>query len=147
MTDQMQSWFDDDALTVPAPIRSPKHPNGKVYKVASPSFETGLKLQRLGSIAQRISAGVEVPESEAAKLKFDDDEEIELAALVLGDTLTEMREDGVLWGSIKRVLSYAFTYYAVSPEAAERLIAPKAQEPTNRAARRKKAKKASTGAR
>lgn len=138
MTSQMQSWFDDDALKIPSPIKSEKFPNGKQYTVKSPSFETGLMLQRLGNIAQRISAGVEVPESEAKKLKFDDAEEVDLAEMVLGDTLVEMKADGVSWGSIKRVLGYAFTYYAISPDAAERLIAPKAPEPTNRAAKRKK---------
>lgn len=139
MTDALQSWFDDDALTTPVPIKSPKHPNGKKYTIQSPDYETGLMLQRLGAIAQRISAGVEVPPEEAARLKFDDDEEFELAQVLLGPVLDEMKSDGVRWGTIKRVFSWVFTYYAISPESAEKLINPKARTaPTNRAAKRKK---------
>lgn len=135
---QMSSWFDDDALNLP-PIKSKKHPEGKSYRIDSPDFGTGLLLQQLASIATRISNGVEVTEAEAKRLKMDDQEERDFSQMVLGDSLGEMVADGVPWGPIRRVTQYAFTYYALSPEQAEKLIAPKA--PANRAERRKKSKK------
>lgn len=139
MATQLDNWFDDDkSLRIPQKITSPAHPEGRYYTVPTPDFETGLLLQQLGSISQRILAGVEVTPEEAKRLKLDDAAELDFTALILGPTLDELRADGVGWGPIKRVLAYAFTYYAVGPDAAERLIAPKAPEPTNRAAKRKK---------
>lgn len=134
---QFDKWFDDDELRLP-PIKSTKHPNGKRYTVASPDYETGATLQKLANIAQRLSNGIEVPPEEANKLKFDDDQEGDLAKMLLGATLDEMKADGVGWGPIRRATQFAFTYYAISPEAAERLASPKAPAPTNRAAKRKK---------
>lgn len=138
---QFGSWFDDDSLKLP-PIKSKKHPNGKVYVVKSPDFETGLLLQKLAAIAQRLHLGLEVSEEEAKQLKFNDDQENDLAAMLLGETLDKMKDDGVGWGPIRRATQFAFTYYALSPEAAERLLAPKeaATPPANRAERRKKKK-------
>ena len=63
---QFDAFFDDDSLTLP-PIKSKKHPEGKVYVVPSPDFETGALLQKLANIAQRIQAGVPVPAEEAKK--------------------------------------------------------------------------------
>ena len=137
---QFQDFFDDDELKLP-PIKSKKHPEGKVYTVPSPDFETGALLQKLANIAQRIQAGVPVSPTEAKSLKFDDDQEVDLAKMLLGPTLEEMKADGVGWGPIRRVTQYAFTHYAISPEAAERFAAPKAPTPTNRAAKRAKKKR------
>lgn len=137
---QFDAFFDDDSLTLP-PIKSKAHPEGKVYVVPSPDFETGALLQKLANIAQRIQAGVPVPAEEAKKIKFDDDQEVDLAKMLLGPTLEEMKADGVGWGPIRKVTQYAFTHYAISPEAAERLAAPKAQAPANRSERRAKPKK------
>ncbi len=137
---QFDHWFDDDELKLP-PIKSPKFPNGKRYTVASPDFETGAQLQKLASIAQRLSNGITVSKEEAEKLRFNDEEEVDLSKMLLGATLDEMLADGVPWGPIRKVTQYAFTYYAISPEAAERLVGPKAQAPANRAERRKKNKK------
>lgn len=137
---QFDAFFDDDELRLP-PIKSKEHPNGKRYVVQSPDFETGVTLQKLANIAQRISAGLPVSEEEAHKLKFDDEQEVDLGVLLLGDTLEEMKADGVGWGSIRRTIQYAFTHYAISPEAAERLASPKAQAPENRSERRAKPKK------
>jgi len=131
----LQTFFDDDALKLP-PIKSKKHPNGKRYVVQSPDFETGMLLQQLANLGAKAAAGVELTEADAKKLNLDDDEEREFAAMLLGETLNEMRADGVSWASIQKVVKYAFAYYAMSPEAAEQIAAPKA--PENRAARRKK---------
>ena len=137
---QFDAFFDDDELKLP-PIKSTKYPAGKRYTIPSPDFETGALLQKLANIAQRIQAGVPVSEAEAKSLKFDDDQEVDLAVMLLGATLEEMKSDGVGWGPIRRATQYAFTHYAISPQAAERLATPKAPTPTNRAAKRAKKKK------
>lgn len=134
---KMSSWFDDDALELP-PIKSKEHPKGKSYRVASPDFETGILLQQLAQIATRLHNGLEVSEAEAKRLKMDDEEERDFTQMVLGDTLEEMKADGVPWGPIRKVTQYVFTYYAMSPEQAEAMTRPKVQ---NREQKRKAAKK------
>lgn len=135
---ELQEWFDDDGLTLPL-IKSKSHPTGKRYVIESPDYDTGLLLQQLAGIAQRLAQGIEVPEAEAKRLKFDDSEEQSFAGLVLGDTLQEMLDDGVRWGPIRNATQYVFTYYGMGSKQAEKLVqsSPKAA-PANRQARRKK---------
>lgn len=138
--DELQAFLDDDGIHLP-PIRSRAHPEGKEYFVESPDFETGLTLQNLSSIAQRLNNGIEVDPEEAKKLKFSDGaEENGFAAMVLGDTLEEMKADGVKWGPIRNAVQYVFAYYAMSPSQARKLVqsVPKEQSPVNRAGRRAK---------
>jgi len=108
--EQLQSFLDDDGITLP-PLRSKAHPEGKEYFVESPDFEDGLTMQNLALIAQRLANGIEVDPEEAKRLRFSDGAEEEgFAKLVLGDTLDEMRADGVKWGSIRNAVQYVFTY-------------------------------------
>lgn len=135
---QFTDWFEDDGIKLP-PIKSPRFPNGKVYIVPSPSFDTGILLQHLANIAQRLNNGIEVPPEEANQLKFGDHEEKDFSALVLGqELLDEMVEDGVLWGPIRKVTQYAFTYFSLGEAAAEKLVAPKAQAPKAPKARKRR---------
>lgn len=141
--DQLQSFLDDDGITLPK-VRSTKYPDGKSYFAPSPDIETGILLQQLGSIASRLSAGIEVPEEEARRLKFSSgDEEIGFAQIVLGKELyDQMVEDGVRWGPLRNAVQYVFLYYGVGKQQAEKLVAdPKDSTPTNRAGRRKKKRK------
>lgn len=140
----LQDFFDDDGLALPL-IKSKSHPEGKRYFVESPDYDTGLLLQQLSSIATRLANGIEVPEEEARRLRFNDDEEQSFAKIVLGDTLQEMLDDGVRWTPIRNAVQYCFTYYGMGPKAAEKLVqsSPKAPAPTNRAARRGKKRKRS----
>ena len=145
-TDQLQEFLDDDGLLLP-PIKSKAHPEGKRYFVESPDFETGILLQQLSSIAQRLASGIEVDPEEAARLKFDDGaEEQGFAQIVLGPTFDEMRQDGVRWGPLRNAVQYVFTWYAMSPVQAKKLVqsVPKAravETVANRADRRKKKKR------
>lgn len=141
---QLQEFLDDDGIELP-PIKSKAHPEGKAYFVESPDFQTGLTLQSLSSIAQRLANGIEVDPEEAKKLKFSDGEEEQgFSKMVLGDTLDEMIADGVKWGPIRNAVQYVFAYYAMSKAHARKLVqaaGPKDQAPANRAERRKKPKK------
>ncbi|XAO35624.1 tail assembly chaperone [Microbacterium phage FireCastle] len=143
---ELQAFLDDDGIKLP-PIKSKTHPEGKSYFVESPDFETGLTLQNLSSIAQRLSNGIDVDPEEAKSLKFSDGpEEANFARMVLGTALDEMIADGVKWNPIRNAVQYAFTYFAMSPAQARKLVqsVPKAQAPANRSERRaKKPKKRS----
>ncbi|QLF82703.1 tail assembly chaperone [Microbacterium phage Cicada] len=137
---ELQAFLDDDGITLPL-IRSKTHPEGKAYFVESPDFETGLTMQNLSSIAQRLANGIEVSPDEAKSLKFSDGaEEQGFAKMVLGDALDQMLADGVKWGPIRNATQYVFTYYAMSASQAKKLVqsAPKVRPPANRAERRAK---------
>lgn len=140
----LESFLNDDALVTP-PIKSAKFPDGKVYRIPSPDAETGLRLTGLANIAAKAAQNMTVQNSDVAKLKMDDDEERDFMAQVMGPVRDEMIADGVSWVTIQRMNQYAFAYFAVSPQAAERGVesgafAGKAPAPANRAERRAKAK-------
>lgn len=145
--ESLWSFLDDDALTIPGVI-STKHPEGKDYVIASPDAETGMQLNALGDIGTKLAAGAEVSASDVARLRLDDAQEMNLGRQVLGETMAEMMEDGVSWVRIQRVIQYAFTHFAISPEAARKgaeqgLFSGKAPA-LNRAQRRQKTKTAPT---
>ncbi|QCQ57460.1 tail assembly chaperone [Microbacterium phage Sucha] len=119
---ELQAFLDDDGIELP-PIKSKEHPAGRSYFVESPDFNTGLTLQQLASIAQRLANGIKVDPEEAKKLKFSDGEEEQgFAKLVLGDTLDAMVADGVKWGPIRNAVQYVFTYYAIGASQAKKLV-------------------------
>lgn len=145
----LESFLNDDAITTP-PIKSKKHPEGKPYKIQSPDAETGLRLNGLATIAAKAAAGQEVSPDDVKSLVMDDAEERVFLEQVLGDAYHEMLADGVSWTSLQRLGQYAFSYFAVSPAAAnkgvrEGIFAGKVQTPTNREARRKKPSGAKSG--
>jgi hypothetical protein len=128
----LASFLDDDALEIPV--------GGKTYRFESPDGETGLFLAGLAKLAERAALGEDLTVDEFAKLKLSDGQETDFIRMVLGDTLDEMVADGVKWTKIQRISRYAFTYFALGPEAADRLLetgilAGEASAP-NRAARR-----------
>ena len=124
------------------------------YSIPAPDAETGLRYNALSNIAIKASKGEHVQESELAALKLDDDEERSFVEQMLGgEVLTQMTEDRLPWPAIVRTAQYAFTHFAVSPDAASKAMAAgafsgKAPAPTNRATRRaagaKSARPAST---
>lgn len=135
-------FLDDDALKLK--LTSPKFPDGKEYAIASPDAETGLWLTGLanlgGKVARAQKNGTTVPEEDLQALQFDGAKEKDLMQIILGDTLTEMVEDGIAWVKIQRINQYAFAYFAMSPAAAAKGVESgaflgKAPQP-NRAARR-----------
>jgi len=135
---------EEDGFKSPL-MPSVKYPQGKSYHVPSPDAETGLRLNALADVAMKMSKGFEVKEFDIQRLRMDDTEEREFADQVLSAAVVQqMIEDGCRWEHVKRLTQYAFTYFGVSPEAAENaakagLFSGKAPAP-NRAARRTGAK-------
>lgn len=131
-----------DGFTSPK-MPSRAYPEGKQYHVPSPDAETGLRLNALADITLKSKRGQEVSEADVRRLRIADSEEREFLEQVLSTELVaELIADGVKWEHMKRLSMFAFTYFAVSPEAAENaakngLFSGKALPP-NRAARRKK---------
>lgn len=132
-------FLDEDGITTP-PIKSTKHPAGKVYVVPSPNAATGQRLSALADISVKMARKLEVTEAEAARLQLNDDEERDFLEMVLGTCYAELIADGVSWQRIKRLGLYAFTYFGVSPEAANEALRSGAWSgkapTTNRAQRR-----------
>lgn len=139
-------FMDDDGFDTP-PIPSVKYPapEGKIYHVPSPDAETGLRLSALADLSMKVSKGIEVAENDLKRLRVDDREELEFTTQVLSQPLVdEMLADGVKWEHMKRLTMFAFTYFSVSPDAANKaaqagMFNPKAQTP-NRETRRAKPK-------
>jgi len=116
--DDLFSFLEDDGLTIPG-VKSRAFPLGKTYTVASPDAETGAQLAGLAQIAVKVNRKVEVTERDIARLHLSDEQEREFAEKVLGATLAEMQADGVSWVRIQRIVQYAYTHFAFSPQAAE----------------------------
>lgn len=141
LTDFLDFMEDDGFDTPPIPSAKFPAPEGKIYHVPSPDAETGLRLSALADLSMKISKGIEVAESDLKRLRLDDREELEFTTQVLGAPLVdEMLADGVKWEHLKRLTMFAFTYFSVSPDAANKaaqagMFNPKAQAP-NRETRR-----------
>lgn len=113
------------------------------YVVPAPDVDTGLRYTALSNVAIKVNKGEAVSPAEMASLKLEGAEERTFVSQILSDGVVEqMREDGLAWPAVVRCANYAFTHFAVSPEAAKKafeagVFSGKAQAPTNRAARRK----------
>lgn len=139
--DPLWDFLDEDGITDLPLIKSAKHPEGKHYVIPSPDANTGLRLQGLAELVAKQRAKVQISERDVARLRLNDEEEREFFQQVMGTAYVEMVEDGVSWERIKRLGMYAFTYFAVGREAAEKAaregaFSGKAPAPLNRAQRR-----------
>ena len=116
------------------------------YSIPAPDAETGLRYTALANVAKKAARGDDISETDLQALKLDDAEEREFSEQILGsEVLAQMVEDKLPWPAITRTAQYAFTHFAVSPEAARKAFeagafSGKAQAPTNRAGRRTAAK-------
>jgi hypothetical protein len=137
----------DGFLTPPMP--SEAHPEGKRYRVPSPSARVGARLNALADILVRQRAGGDgaVTEQDIARLRIPDHEERDFVRSVLGSAYDEMMQDDCRWEHMKRMGTYAFTRFAISEEAADEAVKAgllrgkvQAPKPTNRSERRKKSK-------
>lgn len=121
----------DDALELPV--------RGKVYRIPSPSSEDGIRVQKLVEAAARMYEGGEGAEAEV----LDDEEEVNVIRLCLGDVENELIADGVSWAWRRHVGITAMFWIANGPEFAERYWEaagdPERLAP-NREARRKAAR-------
>ena len=118
--DSLWSFLDDDSIRIPKPIPSRKYPEGKLYVVPSPDAETGMRLTALADIARKQRSGVPVKDSDVARLRMDDDQEREFQVQVLGSCYHEMVEDGVSHVTIQKVMQYAYIYFSMGKEMADK---------------------------
>lgn len=125
---------------------SPAYPAGKQYAVPSPDARVGLRLAALADLTLKQSRGATVTDADVKRLRLDDKDEREFLEQVLSnDIMQQMLDDGVKWAHLKRLAMYAFVFFAVSREAADKaaedgLFSGKAVASTNRAGRRSKKK-------
>lgn len=121
------------------------------YVIPAPDADTGLRYTALATIAKKAANGEDIADTDLQALRLDDAEERDFAEQILGsEVLEQMREDKLPWPAITRTAQYAFTHFAVSPDAARKAFeagafSGKAPAPTNRAARRSGAKSARPG--
>lgn len=140
--DSLWSFLDDDSIRIPMPIKSHAYPEGKLYVVPSPDAETGMRLTALADVARKQQQGVKVSERDAARLHISDDEEREFAQQVMGSCYDEMVRDGVSWVIIQRVMNYAYIYFSMGKDTADKaareglFTGGKVRVPMNRADRR-----------
>lgn len=111
-------FLDDDELVISG-VKSQKYPSGHTYRIASPDAETGLWLSGLASVGARVARGdADVTEDQVLSLKMNDKAEADFITVILGPTYQELIDDGVSWVAIQRISQYAFTHFAISPQAA-----------------------------
>ena len=104
--------FLSDGLDLPV-----KGADGVVreYHIADPSAEAGIKIERITSLAARLAAGGAAPE----KPVLDDDEELDLYRLCLGDAYDKLRAE-TSWSMFKHVsLTVMFWITTDEPTALE----------------------------
>ena len=112
------------------------------YEVPAPDVDTGLRYSALSGIAIKVQNGDAVSPEDLASLKLEGAEERTFVSQILSQgVVDQMAKDGLKWPTVVRAANYAFTHFAVSPEAAKKAFeagafSGKAQAPTNRAARR-----------
>jgi len=102
----------DDSLELPVKGR-----DGQVrtYRIPSPSAESGLRIQRITTLATRLLAGGEAPDAEF----LDDQEELDLIHDALGSADEEMQADGVDWAWRRHAGLTAVIWITQGAEAAE----------------------------
>lgn len=132
-TRELPDFLDNGALKYPG-IKSKKHPRGKTYVVQPADSDTGLRLASLGEMAMQP----ELTAAQRDRLNLDDGQEFDLYTDVLGDTLTEMRTDGVDWPRVQQIAQDAFAYWYLNPEVADAILASQGKALTlaNRADKR-----------
>ena len=114
------AFLDDDAITIPG-IKSKAHPEGKDYRFESPDAATGAWLTALSDITVRLHRGLKVTEAETARLKLDDDQEVDFMRRVMGDTYQALVDDGVSWVRMQRIVQYLHVATTMGIDAADKM--------------------------
>ena len=111
-TNDMQDYDDfaaeDEALQLPY--------RGKTYQVQPLDAQTGLRVQRLISAAERASRGKEDPSADEQIVA--DAEELDLYPDVLGDVYQELLDDGVSYIRLKLAATAAMLWTVYDEETA-----------------------------
>ncbi|MGY4967505.1 DUF7426 family protein [Streptomyces sp. 900105245] len=123
--------FLDEGLDLP--VRG-KDGTVRTYHIADPSAEAGLKIERITSFAARLAAGGSAPQGKV----LDDQEEIDLYRLCLGDSYGELMAD-LSWAMFKHVSLTAMFWVTTDRDTALqhwRTRQHPGKAPRNRAERR-----------
>ncbi|WP_282698222.1 hypothetical protein [Streptomyces sp. CC208A] len=105
----------------------------RTYRIAEPSADNGLRIERITSLAARLAAGGKAPEAPV----LDDEEERDLYRMCLGDQYEPMRAE-LGWSAFKHIALTAMFWVTTDKETAAQYWTT-GQQPgkaQNRAARR-----------
>ncbi|WEH40802.1 hypothetical protein [Streptomyces sp. AM 2-1-1] len=130
--------FLDDHLELPVEGRDG---TTRTYRIEDPSAEDGLKVEKITTLAARLVAGGAAPTDSG----LDDQEEIDLYRLCLGDTYEVLAAE-VSWSRFKHAALTAMMWITADRETAEQYWASGAGlgKAPNRAARRQQAGRGSS---
>ncbi|MYU21194.1 hypothetical protein [Streptomyces sp. SID8352] len=120
--------FLDDHLDLPVQGRDGQT---RIYRIADPSAEDGIRIERITTLAARLAAGGEAPDTPV----LDDDEERDLYRMCLGDAYDDLLAD-VSWGRFKHVALTAMFWVTTDRETAAQFWQTGHLGKANRAARR-----------
>lgn len=119
---ELNDFLEDDGFDTP-PMPSKKFKQGKSYHIPSPDAETGLFLSAITELAFKQQNGTPITEEDANRLKLKNKEESDFSAKVLSqEVYDEMLADGVKWEHLRRIVQYAFIYFSVGDEAADKAV-------------------------
>ncbi|MER7697041.1 hypothetical protein [Streptomyces sp. NPDC096095] len=102
--------FLDDALELPVIGRDGET---RTYRIEDPSAEDGLRIERITTLAARLAAGGSAIDAPA----LDDQEELDLYRMCLGDTYEELRTD-LSWARFRHVALTAMMWITADRETA-----------------------------
>ncbi|WP_406014323.1 hypothetical protein OG520_22130 [Streptomyces sp. NBC_00984] len=112
MTTDFQALADflDDYLELPVVGRDGET---RTYRIEDPSAEDGIRIERITTMAARLAAGGSADMAPA----LDDEQELDLYRMCLGDTYEELRAD-LSWGRFRHVALTAMMWITADRETA-----------------------------
>ncbi|OKJ42278.1 DUF7426 family protein [Streptomyces sp. CB01580] len=103
--------FLDDYLELPVTGRDGVE---RVYRIEDPPAEDGIRIERITTLAARLVAGGSGVDTQ----QLDDEQELDLYRICLGDAYDQLRAD-LSWGRFKHVALTAMMWITADRETAE----------------------------
>jgi len=119
-------------------VPSKEYPDGKTYRVPSPSAEVGARLTAQAAVGLKAARGGLLTEKEQALLDLDDEEEKSFYEEILGPVYEEMLADGVDWTLLANIARDAYMCITDNEGLADAVLAAagEAHARENRATKR-----------